>query len=372
MYIREEQEYHQKLYTSDYDLHRNRIARPANGTCSWILTHTAYSAWITCQSSSLLWISADPGCGKTVLASYLLETLSQSQKSDAVCFFFLKDGSPEQRSLTCAMSAILHELVSHKRSLVKYVISGCNGKGSNALRQFYVLWNMLTTAALDNQAGRIRCIIDGLDESLENERNDFMNSIFDFFNTTEEQYASLQFIITSRPYRSIERDFARWHRFERIQLRAEDEPIFVQRDIKLLVQARVAELTTLKKISRQVAKDLVEVLTRNAGLNFLWVTLVLDLIQKTPQVSKRAMKRLLESRPDRPDDIYEQILSKSPNVKEAKRLLHIVIGARRPLTLDEINIAFIIREDDRYGEDLAEALEPQIGNTIRELCGLFV
>ena len=67
---------------------------------------------------------------------------------------------------------------------------------------------------------------------------------------------------------------------------------------------------------------------------------------------------------------YEKILEKSQSPKDVRRILHIIIGAVRPLSLAEMNIAFVIKRENRDYEKLDP--EPAIEITIRNLCGLFV
>src|SRR5947207_3768346 len=104
----------QYLYSSDYESHRRRNPDRVQGTCEWFLRHGKYQYWSQEQKSSLLWVSADPGCGKSVLASFLVDELkspeSQRDLSGTVCFFFFKDDNDKQKSAAFALCALLHQL----------------------------------------------------------------------------------------------------------------------------------------------------------------------------------------------------------------------------------------------------------------------
>ena len=67
-----------------------------------------------------------------------------------------------------------------------------------------------------------------------------------------------------------------------------------------------------------------------------------------------------------------QDLSKSRNSKKAKRILHIVVAAARPLTLREMALASSILENRRSYSDLDLGSESRFRETIRDICGLFV
>ncbi|KAI9740332.1 MAG: hypothetical protein M1834_004911 [Cirrosporium novae-zelandiae] len=325
-----DQKYYQSLHTSDYNSHLSRICCPIEGT-------------------------SDSGCGKTVLSSFLFESLSEYQEKAAVCFFFLKDDNSEQKSIVSALSAILHQLICKNPSLIKH---------------FNVLWDIFIACVLDDGAGEIICIIDALDECPEVDRKDFIKSVTKFFNGTNVEDTKLKFILTSRPYSSTERDFFQVPSIEQIRIRAEDEFIHTKSDIERIVKVRVGELAALKHLPEEAESYLIKTLCQNAGNNFLWVTMILDMIEQSPRMSRRAIERILSSTPAKFHEIYEEILSKSTDLIEAKRLLHIVVGALRPLTLDEVNIALNIRNDDRSIEGID--LEPSIRETIKNLRGLFL
>ncbi|KAI0423611.1 hypothetical protein F5Y09DRAFT_348659 [Xylaria sp. FL1042] len=63
-------EFLRPLYTSPYEDRKNRNPKRADGTCECFTAHRLFQNWRR-EPSSLLWVSADPGCGKSVLAKYL-------------------------------------------------------------------------------------------------------------------------------------------------------------------------------------------------------------------------------------------------------------------------------------------------------------
>ena len=72
------------------------------------------------------------------------------------------------------------------------------------------------------------------------------------------------------------------------------------------------------------------------------------------------------------DQAYERILDTSSNLEEAKKLLHIVVAATRPLTLAEMALALALRESHRSYENLDLQSEERFREHVRDLCGLFV
>ncbi|KAJ5713009.1 ankyrin repeat-containing protein [Penicillium malachiteum] len=90
----------------------------------------------------MLWISANPGCGKSVLARYLLDSE-------------LRNVSSDQRSANGALSCILHQLFMQKRELFSDRIlkrfEVYNKK--HLLTSFEELWDALIITSQDNQEG---------------------------------------------------------------------------------------------------------------------------------------------------------------------------------------------------------------------------
>jgi Heterokaryon incompatibility protein (HET) len=52
------------LRTTDYEQFKNRNPSRLEGTCQWFLQHNNFKSWQHRDTSSLLWVSTDPGCGK--------------------------------------------------------------------------------------------------------------------------------------------------------------------------------------------------------------------------------------------------------------------------------------------------------------------
>jgi hypothetical protein len=108
-----------------YETYKDRIDNRVEGTCEWFLHHQSFVSWVARSSrAGPLLVSADPGCGKSVLAKYLVDEGLVSHglpESAAVCYFFFKDAL--QDSLNQALCAVLHQLFSHRPSLIKHALT---------------------------------------------------------------------------------------------------------------------------------------------------------------------------------------------------------------------------------------------------------
>jgi hypothetical protein len=177
----EECKCHQALRTSGYEKHKARNPDRVDGTCKWFLEHPNFHSWQESKNSSLLWVSADPGCGKSVLSKFLIDKELPTINSRTTCYFFFKNDDIDQKSATKALCALLHQLFSQKSALVKYAIPDFRYEGANLAQLLGKLWSILTKAAADPKAGDIICVLDALDECEESDRFKLIDTLKDFY-----------------------------------------------------------------------------------------------------------------------------------------------------------------------------------------------
>ncbi|KAJ6438047.1 MYB DNA-binding domain-containing protein [Purpureocillium lavendulum] len=201
----------QALCTSPYLDRKNRNPDRVPGTCEWLMSHNQFQQWRDSKSSTMLWVSANPGCGKSVLAKHLVDTVLPTTQSRTTCFFFFKDDFEDQRTATSALSCILHQLFTQKEMLfsdriVKRVESYKQHNLGGSLGE---LWNVLYMASQDRHAGELVCVLDAFDECEDHERNtlaQILRKFYDIENIAKNS-VNLKFLVTSRPYDRIGRGF---------------------------------------------------------------------------------------------------------------------------------------------------------------------
>jgi len=367
------------LYTSDYESHKRRNPDRVAGTLEWFLHHAKYQHWRQEQKSSLLWVSADPGCGKSVLASFLVDELnspqSQEELSGTVCYFFFKDDDEKQSNATFALSALLHQLFKTKTPCMKkHAMEEFRSKGEKFTEGLDTLWNIFTAATTDPDCGNVICIIDGLDECESSTQEKLIKYLVRMFTPAEgiecnTNKVFLKVIVTSRPYFSIESPF---RILPEIRLKAEDETTAISSDIERVVNENINELGIMLTLPDDVRSNLRDNLIKGADRTFLWVSLILNILKDTAEASQNEFHKMLNNLPSDLDTVYENILRDSPNPTKAKTILQIVVAAARPLTLDEMDIALAIRPGHKSIEDIKPYRSYSIESTVKEICRLFV
>lgn len=350
-----------------YERYKERVESRVEGTCEWFLSHTHFQQWLQQESGPLL-VSADPGCGKSVLAKYLID--EGLPRFATICYFFFKD--QDQNTVRQALCALLHQLFSQKSSLIKHAMEEFTKDGRGLINSTKSLWSILGKAVQDPQAGPIIIILDALDECAESELGDLIRSIESQLHSNCQ--SKLKYLLTSRPYEQIVSKFVRLlESFPYIRIPGEEKSETISQEVNHVIQHRVEQLAKEKHLSGQVKNHLLTRLLEVSHRTYLWVYLVFDFLttasfKKTPNGVDSTMKSL----PRTIYEAYERILKNSRNDPEVRRALSIILVANRPLTLSEMNIALNVNSASKCVHDLDLEEDREFGARLRASCGLFI
>ncbi len=370
----------ESLRTTTYERNKEKNKDPVEGTCKWFSEHPKYLQWLKKKTSTWLWVTADPGCGKSVLSKSLVNYYESNRLAGRqnVCYFFFKDDSEENKSATHALCALLHQLFSQNTVLLKHALPSFQKNGSKLPQLFDTLWEIFAKAAADSDANSIVCVLDALDECAELSRLPLITKLAEFYSNPNIN-TRLKFLITSRPNTTIQNEITRRSRLdlESIQLVGENETEMkaIATEINLVIRARVEEFRLLR--SRRKIHDHAHIAVQKQLDNidnrtYLWVALIFPELEDNTGLAERKLLNIIKIIPNTVDEAYEKILAKSSNTAQAKKLLHIVVAAVRPLTVAEINVALSIQDGNKSLEDCDLEPEPSFRVTVRKLCGLFV
>lgn len=267
-------------------------------------------------------------------------------------------------------------MFSQNSNLLKYALPEFRQNGSKLCDLFEPLWNILTTAIMDPEVGEVVCILDALDECEESGRFELIERLNHFYSKSAEHTRSetrLKFMVTSRPYIDIERGFKKLTRtFPTVHLAGDKETEQISREIEEVIKAKVQEFGFSLDLPTSVQTSLEKKLLSVTHRTYLWLKLIFDLIPKQVQVTEKRLMRVIDTLPDTVDKAYTAILDRITDLKRARKLLHIVVGAEQPLTVREMNVALAVEESSRSYEDLDLESEEKFYSTVKNLCGLFV
>ncbi|KAK3947126.1 hypothetical protein QBC32DRAFT_319199, partial [Pseudoneurospora amorphoporcata] len=121
-----------------YEWYKSRVEKRVEGTCIWAIEHENFQNWLKLRTGTLL-ITADPGCGKSVLSKYLIDQyLPQRCPTTTICYFFFKDG--DQNTVKQALCALLHQLFCQKPCLIKHAMPHYDRNGPGMVGTASALW----------------------------------------------------------------------------------------------------------------------------------------------------------------------------------------------------------------------------------------
>lgn len=152
--------------SGDYTERKRDMIHTAPGTCAWVLEHESFLEWQRARKSCLLWITAEAGCGKTVLADYLIDNIRRGSE-DIVAHYFFKGGEKEKANQ--ALCGLIHQVLIRRDSATRHLVGPCRsaGKGNQIVYELTTLWNVLEASSSDGGSSSIVCIIDALDECVD-------------------------------------------------------------------------------------------------------------------------------------------------------------------------------------------------------------
>lgn len=340
-------------------------------TCLWFLRHEYFQIWLKQESGPLL-VTADPGCGKSVLAKYLINHELPRSGSETICYFFFKD--QDQNTSRQALCAIIHQLFSQKPLLIKHAIPQFQQNGQNLIRSTESLWKILQGAIKDPEAGPIIIVLDALDECAESEFRDLVRNIKSQFRSDYLSPGKLKYLLLCRPYEQVICNFrSLLDAFPKIHIPGEEQSKTISQEVNSVIRHRVIQLSKTKDLSPLIADHLERKLKEIPHCTYLWLYLIFNYLEnenfkKTP----RAIEDLLKTLPKSVNEAYNQILNKSKQRLVAQKALSIILAASRPLTLSEMNVAMSIDEAVQTIYDLDLENEADFELRLRSLCGLFI
>ncbi|KAH8652926.1 hypothetical protein BGZ61DRAFT_281830, partial [Ilyonectria robusta] len=352
-----------------YEWYKNRVEDRVEGTCQWFLKHKHFQMWLKRESGPLL-VSADPGCGKSVLAKYLID--HGLPQSATICYFFFKD--QDQNTVRQALCALLHQLFSQKPSLIKHAMPQFRKDGQGLINATQSLWEVLRNAIKDPQAGPVIMVLDALDECAESDFADLMRNVESQFRGDHLGHGKLKYLLTCRPYDQIISKFrGLLDAFPNIRIPGEEVSETISQEVNHVITRRVNQLSVKKRLSPQIESHLEKRLQETTHRTYLWVYLVFDYLDKEDfKKTLKGVESIITTLPRSINEAYEQILNKTKEDPMVRKALSIILAASRPLTLSEMNVAVNIDYTLKSIHDLDLENEEDFKMRLRSWCGLFI
>ena len=379
-----EQERRERLLeslASDYREGKDMNPRRVKGTCEWFLHSSQFLEWRDSTTSKILWVSAGPGCGKSVLSRSLIDEghLTAGSQNSTVCYFFFKEGYAAQETRANALAAITHQMLqllpspSFRWTLQRFALFGATLRDT-----FSELWANLMDILEDSETEEIILLLDGLDESQQLERKRFLDELVHAYSAGSiRKYSKirLKILLTSRPYHDIESRLSRLTDVaEFVQLDGDDKHDEISREIDMVIDDQTPQI--ISHLNKEAMSRIKRHLKMIGNQTYLWFHLMLSHIEDTilGYGTEKELHAVIDQLPRSLNEAYESILRKSVEPEMARKVLLIVLAAKRALSLSEMNVAFALtsQESCRSYRMLDLAPNELFKLRLRQLCGLFV
>ena len=165
--------YDVKYYQKDFEA-ASKLRHP--NTCQWLPKNAEFSRFFSTDVSQepLLWIHSQPGAGKTVLSSYLIEYYRQQKINNmhyTVLYFFCKYSDEDKNSGIAVIRSLLYQMLqsvknaADRRALINDLGTAVDESGKPRAVDFATMW-LLLIAHIGTISHPV-IVLDALDECRE-------------------------------------------------------------------------------------------------------------------------------------------------------------------------------------------------------------
>ncbi|KAF8544651.1 hypothetical protein BDD12DRAFT_906355 [Trichophaea hybrida] len=239
------------------------LLRRHENTCTWILDDRHYRTWAKKDNQAILWIFGDPGCGKSVLSSFLTKKITQGKTNQhCMAYFFCDDKDEKSRTAHAILLNLVAQLLNQVPGVIAHFLAEFDYTMNKEKTSWSIgmLWRVLKQIINDTHLVQIYILIDALDECEEGSRTKLLNQLQTLFPSPTTT-RPIKIIITSRPHIPVA-----LHLTDVIKLPLAGENLNC--DIKAFVETEVRKFP---EISGSLGDDVRKALLHGAKGMFLWV-----------------------------------------------------------------------------------------------------
>jgi len=327
------------------------------GTCEWFLHEPAIQLWLDeASESKVVWFSAPPASGKSILSTHIITHL---RESGASCqYFFFKFGDQMKRSPSTLLRSIAYQIARDVPEFRRVLVALSAEELKLEKADILFIWQKVFESILfEMDLDRpLFWIVDAVDES------ESPKALLELFRTLPRSRTTVRLLIISRKTEPLSLAFDRLSGCMQVNSVEKHGNDHNSVDIQLLVEKEMKHMRGSNGLKQQITQNIMH----RASGNFLWVRLVLEEILSCH--TEEAIQETLDEIPSDISKLYQRMETailnnpRKSNRVLAKALFQWTICARRSLTLLE----------------LSQALKPEfpdfidLSRTIHDVCGQFV
>ncbi|KAH7142850.1 hypothetical protein B0J13DRAFT_526297 [Dactylonectria estremocensis] len=299
-------------------------------TCHWFLKHPDYLNWLDFDKQAdhhgFLWIRGKPGAGKSIIMKFIYMKVKKTDRRPRALtssFFFNARGDCLEKSVSGMYRSLLLQLLEGFPDLQQVLDDpDLVPRNQNDCPSINVLKDLIRNA-VDLLRGRsFTCFVDALDECDEQQVKDMVQFFEELAEHSTENHVRLRICFSSRHYPYVD---VRWG--TRLTLEdqlghADDLESYITNRLQIRDRALVDELKVV-------------MLEKAAGV-FLWVALVVDILNQENSRGRLALRKRLAETPSGLSELFKDLLRRDKeNMEELLLSILWILFAGRPLKPEE-------------------------------------
>ncbi|RMY82829.1 hypothetical protein D0862_11892 [Hortaea werneckii] len=318
-----------------------------------------YKEWIVSPDEQLLLITGYAGCGKSVLTSEICRSLEEDLvPGTLICSYFCGTNNEHRPEISQILKGLVHQLLVGRRKLFKLACKSIYSLSSEPYRSFGELWALFERLVSRPHVGPISLIIDAIDECEHRDVEKFLDSLYPLMKSGEGR---LKVLLACQPGASVV-NVVKGYVHDARRLHMEKMNHAIAEDIDELISQRVDRMVKGERCNQSGGEDLKVVLRAKADGSFLWVSLILSLLQQRRGVIRKSHVDAATARGSLPDDLsnlYERCLHAIPEDEweDARKMLRILLANTRPLSTSELSVLVNMSSTNPYVSDVLDADE---------------
>lgn len=248
------------------------LSTRANGTCEWILKDAVFKNWLNCAflplQERVLMIDGAPGCGKSVLGSFIYNTLENQGNHHmtiqaAVLYFSFSENDMERHTLDACVRTLFSQLLEQANSQeLLPLLTSLTEKGNPTTMELFNAFQR----AIETYSKPVRAIIDGVDEC-----SDPKDVTGEYLLEKLPLSPNLKILVLGQPRTMVKfRTRVRGKQYPKISITSQTN----LNDIRAVIDRGISQSTILSK--SLVRDKILATLLDEADGMFLWVNLMLE------------------------------------------------------------------------------------------------
>jgi len=148
----------------------------------------------------------------------------------------------------------------------------------------------------------------------------------------------------------------------------------VSEDLRTVIRSKIGDIARKFDCTEEIKNYLEEALYSRSDQSFLWLNMILHSLEGSAKASKKDFEQILNTFPRDLEGVYASFLNgiARQNRGDARKILRLLIGTSRHLTLFEMHAAFIIDQGCKSSAEMNDFSLPSIRATLQIIVGPFI